>query len=63
MTRPDPLGVECQYCWASEGEPCYVQGRVGGRDKNQRSPHAARIWAARHRADDQERREKEGNRG
>lgn len=50
MTAPKTLEVECQYCWASAGEPCYVQGRPGGRDQNQRIPHAARIWAARRRA-------------
>jgi len=59
VTRPDPLGVEpetavrCPLCWALEGVRCYE-----AESYRSRKPHAARIKAA-----EQARREKEENRG
>lgn len=58
MTRPDPLGVECDYCGAKRRRPCLVNPGAYRHLLKQREPHAARLRAA-----EQARREKEENRG
>ena len=52
MTRPDPLGVECPRCLAKVGRKCWAS--TDWMVLTHRKPHAARIRAA-----EQARREKE----
>ena len=40
--KPKPLDVECPFCWAAIGEPCYAGLHRGNFCK----PHAARVRLA-----------------
>lgn len=44
VRRPGPIGIACPVCQAAIGRPCRVE--VGGKRRELRTPHAARVRVA-----------------